>query len=86
MREDSVVSQIAKLDFGASYAKAYRLPTDQAFTVADLSRRADQLADILRPAATRASAKTGYRYVVETHYHVSRARSVAICGIVTRTA
>ncbi len=86
MREDSMVSQIAKLDFGQSFARAERLPPDATFSAKDLSVKADALADNLRPAASRASLKTGNRYVVETHYHVSRARSVVICGVVTRTS
>lgn len=84
MREGSMVSEISKLEPGDSFARVYRLPPDTKFSVQELADRADKLADILRPAATRAAAKTGYRYVVETHYHISRARSVVVCGVVTR--
>lgn len=86
MREDSMVSQIARLDLGQSVARAERLPPGDTFSAETLAVKADKLADILRPAASRATLKTGNRYVVETHYHVSRARSVLICGVVTRTS
>jgi hypothetical protein len=85
MREGSMVSEITKLGPGESFARAERLPPDAKFTAKELSEKADKLADIMRPAATRASTRTGFRYVVETHYHISRARSVVVCGIVTRS-
>lgn len=82
---DSFVSRLCALDIGESEAKARRLECDTA-TKAALTATIDALRNSIAASVKQATAKTGYKYTVESGDIRTRSFDFLVVVTVTRTA